>query len=69
MSYVLDMRGWFIEIYKGPKKLFMSICVVFKNDVTEIQTGIQKSYFVISEKPITHYHFENIHIDKSFLLN
>ncbi len=40
VSYVNDMRGWFIEIYKDDKFLYSSIIVVYLNDNSEIDQGI-----------------------------
>jgi len=40
LSYVKDMRGWYVGIYKDEKILYSSSVVVYLNDNSEHDTGI-----------------------------
>ena len=43
MQYASKMRGWYIEIYKDAKFLSSSIIVVFLNDNSEYDNGMEMS--------------------------
>ena len=45
LNYLKTMRGWFIEIYQGPRKLHCSIIVVYLNTNSEYD-GITSGKFI-----------------------
>ncbi len=54
VSYLNDMRGWYLEIYKDEKYLCSSIIVVYLNDKYEKDCGkLVVSNFLLSKLKIS----------------